>query len=114
MGTLDYMRHDGIIANTSEEAFDMLINKGIRSIGMYSSNSKDLRRKLAKLYKLIREKNATIEDLDEQYVAAEPYYWSDIDGCLHVDCAEVVAGKFKDMSGGISFTGWDYSVLSTN
>lgn len=111
MGTLDYMRHDGIIADTPEKAFDMLINKGERSIGMYSSRNEVLRAKMIKLAKLVREHNKSISSVDEQYIITEGYYWDDIDGCLHVKCAEITAGKVKDLNGTISFSGWDRSVL---
>lgn len=100
MGTLKYL-DDNTIAKTSEEAIEKLISGEYRSIVVFSSDRKKLSNIISEIYKGISEHNKMIPDVKEQILPTDPYYWDDIDGCLGVKCAEIAAGLYKNMAGGL-------------
>ena len=111
MGTLDYGKHIGIAFDNARDAFDK-IKSGEGTIMLYSSSNKKLEDEISNFYSMMRQHNKAIEEVDNQLLPSCAYYWDDIDGCLAVKCAEISARAFKENASGISFTGWEYSVLT--
>ena len=113
MGALVYVKHDGLVAKMADEAFDMLINNKHHTVVMYSSNVRHLQAEVSKVYNKIRELNKKIDTIDNQWIATEPYYWDDIDGCLGVKCVEIDINTVSKVDGTLAiFTGWKCNVLN--
>lgn len=113
VSTLGYGRHENIAVKKAEEAYAILKNNKFHHVILYNSVTSKLNKEISKLYKLIKAENATITELDQQWLPIYPYYWDDIDGCLAVRCAEISMNTFEHNKGGIAlFTGWNYSVLT--
>lgn len=110
MGTLDYSKDRAF--KDAESAFQYLMQAQYKTVFLYNSVSKTLTSEIQKLYSLIREENSKVADMDNQWVATNPYYWDDIDGCLAVRCAEISISTVADTVGKIAlFTGYNKSVL---
>ena len=100
-------------AKTADEAIKLMFEQGHTTVFLYNSCSKTLSAEISKFYEEIRRRNATIEDINQQILPTNPYYWRDIDGCLAVECAEISGGTFEKNADGIAmFSGWNYRVLS--
>ena len=111
MKTLDWVRN--IAAKTAEEAIDLMFNQGKETVILYSCSAKRLDAEISKLYEEIRRRNADIDDINQQILPTNPYYWRDIDGCLAVECAEISGGTFAKNAESIAmFSGWNYNVLT--
>ena len=111
MSTLEWIRN--ISVTTAEEAIKLMFEQNKRSIVLYNSSSKKLSEEIRKFYDAIKYHNASIENRNLQILPTNPYYWNDIDGCLAVECAEIIGGRFEDNADKLAmFSGWNYSVLS--
>lgn len=74
MGTLDYSKDRAF--KDAESAFQYLMQAKYKTVFLYNSVSKTLASEIQKLYSLIREENSKIADMDNQWVATNPYYWT--------------------------------------
>ena len=111
MSTLSWI--SDVAVKTADEAIKLMFEEGKRSVVLYNSNEKTLSAEIKKFYEEIKKKNSTIEDINQQTLPTNPYYWRDIDGCLAVQCAEISSGTFEHNADGLAmFSGWNYSVLS--
>lgn len=110
MSTLDWCQD--VACKTAEEAIEKLYS-GTHSIILYHSNTKVLDQEIEKVYAEIKSRNSKIEDIDQQMLPTNPYYWADIDGCLAVTCAEIGMNTFEVNAECLPlFTGYNYSVIS--
>ena len=75
MGTLDYSKDRAF--KDAESAFQYLMQAEYKTVFLYNSVSKTLTSEIQKLYSLIREENSKIADMDNQWVATNPYYWDE-------------------------------------
>ena len=110
--TLKMCEHMGIVARSTDEAIHLLCQQYCRTIILVSSNRKALGQMVDAVYAKIKEENAEISDVNQQTLPTEPYYWTDIDGCLSVRCCEIDVGTYAENKGHIAiFRGWNYDVL---
>lgn len=109
--SMDWMRDMAV--KTADEAVDLMFNQGKKTVILYNSCSKTLSVEIRKFYGAIKHHNSKIDDINQQILPTNPYYWNDIDGCLAVECAEISGGTFADNAGNIAmFSGWNYGVLT--
>lgn len=109
--SMSWMRD--IAVKTAGEAIRLMFEDGKKTVILYNSCGKTLSAEISKFYEEIRHRNANIEDINQQTLPTNPYYWNDIDGCLAIECAEISGGTFAENADGIAmFTGWNYRVLS--
>ena len=94
--------------------YDELKNKyGRIHVEFSDYGQKELDIKLKEFQKRIKEENNKIEDINEQIILTNPYYFDKIVGCLHNYAVEVSGDKVKNVYGKIAlFTGWDDDVLN--
>ena len=110
LSTLDWCRN--VACKTAEEAIEKLYS-GTRSIILYHSNSGTLDKEISKVYSEIKKRNSQIKDINHQMLPTYPYMWDDIDGCLHVKCAEISMDTFEVNAECIAvFTGYNRGVLT--
>ena len=111
MSTLSWI--SDVAVKTADEAIKLMFEEGKHNIVLYNSNEKTLSSEIKKFYEEIKNRNTAIEDINQQTLPTNPYYWDDIDGCLAVKCAEINGGTFERNAGGLAmFSGWNYSVLT--
>lgn len=100
-------------AKTADEAIKLMFEQGHKTVFLYNSCGKTLSTEISKFYAEIRRRNSIIEDINQQILPTNPYYWNDIDGCLAVQCAEISGGTFEENADKLAmFSGWNHQVLS--
>lgn len=112
MGTLAWAKDHS--TKDSKEAIKILYETNkYHNVIVYNSDSQKLSRTIQEIYQEIKMKNSKIPDIRQQMLPTYPYRWDDIDGCLHVECAEISIDTFENNAGKLAlFSGWNYSVLS--
>ncbi len=102
MGTLKYAREQGTVAESAQEAVEILYSDRVyRSVILYASTMKKLLDMCEEVYKEIKARNQEIPEVDDQMLPTGPYIWDDIDGCLAVKCAEITMDVFSEVAGGL-------------
>lgn len=110
MSTLSWCKD--VAFKNADKAIEKLYS-GTRSIVLYHSNIRKLEQEIEKLYDEIKSRNSKIDDIEQQMLPTNPYYWADIDGCLAVTCAEIGMNTFKVNAESMAlFTGYNYSVIT--
>lgn len=96
----------------AQPAFEYLMGAKYKTVFIYNSRTKELVEEVNRLFDLIRHHNASISNMDDQYVATNGYYFDDIDGCLAVKCCEISIDRVADSLGTVALlTGFNRSVL---
>ena len=114
MSTLKWAKREGRATNDVAEAVEIIYERNpYHHVILYASNEKKLSELIKGVNDEIKKRNTEIEDVNQQMLPTYPYRWDDIDGCLHVKCAEISMDVFEKNAGCIAlFTGFNYSVLT--
>ena len=114
MSTLKWAKREGRATNNMAEAIEILYERNpYHHVILYASTDKKLSELIRGVNAEIKKRNTEIEDINKQMLPTYPYHWDDIDGCLHVKCAEISMDEFEHNAGCIAlFTGYNYSVLT--
>ena len=103
----------GYCFKSADEAFEYITqHPEKRAACLYSTSAEKTHEQICIFIEKVKKKNSAISIESDQILLSHPYIFNDMDGCLHVVCAEITYGKFDEIADKISLcTGWNYSVL---